>query len=364
MDNPFTDIGDRRSPASGSVEAGVRRGGPGSRPAHRASVRAVPARIRCSPDRHVCGPGPFSRAAPPGHAGRGQRDPDQAPHRGVVEGGTAADLEEDGAEDGRGRSRHRPREGRLALFGTKGGVGTTSLATNLAVEMHRVSRKKTLLLDLDVELGETSLMLGMDPKFSLTDLIRNFPPGRRGAPGLVHRAPRFGIDLLAAPFKPGDYESRREGSDSSDHPVSAGPVRLRDHGHAQELSPGVDRGARRSGRGLPHHHPHPPGDPEPGSLPAPHRQFTSGRREHDDPPGGEPVRAGRTHLSEGDRGDAGMPVLHTIRNDYEAVMGGSTRGDRPCSAGTPRTPRACANWPALVTDTPVSDDGRAASSAA
>jgi pilus assembly protein CpaE len=51
----------------------------------------------------------------------------------------------------------------IALFGTKGGVGTTSLATNLAVEIHRLTRKKTLLLDLDVELGETSLMLGMDP---------------------------------------------------------------------------------------------------------------------------------------------------------------------------------------------------------
>src|SRR6185503_7245670 len=61
----------------------------------------------------------------------------------------------------------------LALFAAKGGMGTTSLAVNLAIEIHRLTRAKVLLLDLDLELGETALLLGTDPQFSLVDLIRN-----------------------------------------------------------------------------------------------------------------------------------------------------------------------------------------------
>jgi Flp pilus assembly CpaE family ATPase len=41
----------------------------------------------------------------------------------------------------------------LCVFSAKGGSGATTFAVNLAVEMHRLSRKKTLLVDLDLELG-------------------------------------------------------------------------------------------------------------------------------------------------------------------------------------------------------------------
>jgi len=95
----------------------------------------------------------------------------------------------------------------IALFAAKGGMGTTSLATNLAIEIHRLTRAKTLLLDLDLELGEAALLLGMEPRFSLIDLIRNVHRVDEGllASYIEHHA--SGIDLLAAPFQPADYES-------------------------------------------------------------------------------------------------------------------------------------------------------------
>lgn len=95
----------------------------------------------------------------------------------------------------------------ISIFGTKGGAGTTSLATNLAIEIHRMTRKRVLLLDLDVELGETALMLGMDPQFSLMDLTRNFHRVDAGLLASYIEHHESGIDLLAAPFQPADYET-------------------------------------------------------------------------------------------------------------------------------------------------------------
>jgi pilus assembly protein CpaE len=91
-----------------------------------------------------------------------------------------------------------------ALIAAKGGAGTTSLATNLAIEIHRLTRSRLLLLDLDVELGETALLLGVDPRFSLADLVRNV---HRADPALLASyiaRHDTGIDLLAAKFQPAD----------------------------------------------------------------------------------------------------------------------------------------------------------------
>jgi pilus assembly protein CpaE len=88
----------------------------------------------------------------------------------------------------------------LALVGAKGGVGTTALATNLAVEIHRRTGGRTLLLDLDVEQGETALFLGMEPRFSLLDLLRHFQPTVSGLlAACIDHHEESGIDLLAAP---------------------------------------------------------------------------------------------------------------------------------------------------------------------
>jgi pilus assembly protein CpaE len=95
----------------------------------------------------------------------------------------------------------------LSFFSPKGGGGSTTLATNLAILIHRTTRGKTLLLDLDLELGESALVLGIQPRFSLVDFIENF---RRMDAGLLatyidHHS--SGVDLLSAPFQPDKAES-------------------------------------------------------------------------------------------------------------------------------------------------------------
>src|SRR5215210_5737793 len=62
------------------------------------------------------------------------------------------------------------RRGRvLSVFSSKGGTGTTFIATNLAASL----RAPTVLLDLNLQAGDLGLFLGVEPKFSIADLVEN-----------------------------------------------------------------------------------------------------------------------------------------------------------------------------------------------
>jgi pilus assembly protein CpaE len=61
----------------------------------------------------------------------------------------------------------------LAFFGAKGGVGTTTVAVNCAVEIARLGNCPTLLVDLKPGLGEASLFLGLRSRYTLLDALDN-----------------------------------------------------------------------------------------------------------------------------------------------------------------------------------------------
>lgn len=64
--------------------------------------------------------------------------------------------------------------GRLAcVISSKGGSGSTLIATNLAVSLVRQSQQSTLLADLNLQLGDVSLFLNLKPQLTITDLIQN-----------------------------------------------------------------------------------------------------------------------------------------------------------------------------------------------
>lgn len=101
-------------------------------------------------------------------------------------------------------SRRRERKsGQLyTFFSAKGGSGSTTVATNLAIHLHRLTKRKTLLVDLDLEFGEIAVLLRAQPRYSLVDVAENFQ--RLDAALLtsfVERHPS-GIHLLAAPRHP------------------------------------------------------------------------------------------------------------------------------------------------------------------
>ena len=61
----------------------------------------------------------------------------------------------------------------IVFFGGKGGSGTTTVAVNSAVDVARMSKQPTLIVDLKAGLGEVALFLGVRPKYTLTDAIDN-----------------------------------------------------------------------------------------------------------------------------------------------------------------------------------------------
>jgi len=86
----------------------------------------------------------------------------------------------------------------FAFVGAKGGVGTTTLATNVAVALRTLSRQSCLLVDLHLHDGDAALFLGAEPRFSVVDAIENI---HRLDPALlkslvVHT--KTGADLLAS----------------------------------------------------------------------------------------------------------------------------------------------------------------------
>jgi pilus assembly protein CpaE len=57
----------------------------------------------------------------------------------------------------------------IAVFSSKGGCGTSFIATNLAA----ATRASTVLVDLNLQAGDLPLFLGVEPKFSIADLVEN-----------------------------------------------------------------------------------------------------------------------------------------------------------------------------------------------
>jgi pilus assembly protein CpaE len=61
----------------------------------------------------------------------------------------------------------------FAFVGAKGGVGTTTVAVNVATALGRIVPGSTLLLDLHVGHGDAAVFLGVEPRFSIVDALEN-----------------------------------------------------------------------------------------------------------------------------------------------------------------------------------------------
>ena len=61
----------------------------------------------------------------------------------------------------------------LAFIGAKGGVGTTTVAVNVAATLARLVPGSTLLMDLHISNGDAAVFLGAEPRFSIVDALEN-----------------------------------------------------------------------------------------------------------------------------------------------------------------------------------------------
>ena len=61
----------------------------------------------------------------------------------------------------------------ISVYSNKGGIGKTTIATNLAYELSKVTREKVALIDMNLQLGDVSTFLNINPKFDLGYVIKN-----------------------------------------------------------------------------------------------------------------------------------------------------------------------------------------------
>lgn len=61
----------------------------------------------------------------------------------------------------------------IAVYSNKGGIGKTTVAVNLAAEIARTTGDKTALVDLNLQLGDVSTFLNLNPTFDVSYVINN-----------------------------------------------------------------------------------------------------------------------------------------------------------------------------------------------
>ncbi|KJS87428.1 MAG: histidine kinase [Peptococcaceae bacterium BICA1-8] len=90
----------------------------------------------------------------------------------------------------------------ITIFGTKGGVGKTTLAVNSSTLIAKKTKKKVVLVDLDLQFGDVSVFFNVSPKKSIAELVQE-----RGQLNIElvesYLIPHIsGVKILPAPMRP------------------------------------------------------------------------------------------------------------------------------------------------------------------
>lgn len=87
------------------------------------------------------------------------------------------------------------------VFSPKGGVGVTTLAANLATNIYSLTKKPTLLVDLDLDAGDVTTFLNMKTSYTISDVTLNISRLDESFLKGVLSKHESGIFVLAEPEK-------------------------------------------------------------------------------------------------------------------------------------------------------------------
>ncbi len=94
----------------------------------------------------------------------------------------------------------------ITIFGTKGGVGKTTLSVNLALALQRKTRGRVVLVDADFFFGDIPLHLGLAPTTTMLDLVSRIDQLESELVEKVLITHSSGLRVLMAPAQPEQAE--------------------------------------------------------------------------------------------------------------------------------------------------------------
>jgi len=91
----------------------------------------------------------------------------------------------------------------ISVFSPKGGVGKSVITANLAVEVRKLTHRRVLIIDLDLQFGDIALLLNVAPKSTIAHIAESAPPQIDAEFIESHISDSAsGVRVLAAPLKP------------------------------------------------------------------------------------------------------------------------------------------------------------------
>jgi pilus assembly protein CpaE len=93
----------------------------------------------------------------------------------------------------------------LTVFGAKGGIGKTTISTNLATALCRHSNSSVAIVDMDTRFGDVAIMMDVVVEFSIADVGRNIESVNRENVGDYLVRHSSGVEILPAPLHPTEW---------------------------------------------------------------------------------------------------------------------------------------------------------------
>ena len=107
------------------------------------------------------------------------------------------------------KAKEKEREGKIVtFFGSKGGVGKSTILLNTAIELVKKESKRVCIVDCDLQFGDLGIMLNISPTFTIADLVNEPSPWTKAdLETFLTFHEESGLHLLHCPIRPEQSEA-------------------------------------------------------------------------------------------------------------------------------------------------------------